>query len=137
MAAAARTGRPRQAAEELGFAPTSYDATVEADPQFAVAVEAARARYVERLEAAADQRAVEGWLEPVFQLGQHVGDVRKYSDTLLLRRLEALAPERYRANVRVDARVAAGVLVVPSAAPDAAAWAAAFSVTPPRGEGGG
>ena len=37
VAAAARTGRPRQAAEEMGFAPTSYDATDDY-PDFAIAV---------------------------------------------------------------------------------------------------
>lgn len=98
---------------------------------FRAAIEAAQALYVERLESAADRRAVDGWEEEVYQLAQYCGTVRKYSDKLLEVRLRALAPERYRDNVKLDARIAAGVLALPVAAPDAAAWASAFAAPVP------
>lgn len=123
----ARTGRPMSAAESLGYSPAAYRKTLDADPSFAVAIQSCVAAYVEKLEEVADSRAVDGWEEPVFQQGILAGTITKYDHTLLMRRLEALAPERYRKNVSVDARVAAGVLVVPGTPLDANAWAAEFS----------
>jgi hypothetical protein len=72
--------------------------------------EAARVEGRERLEVEARRRAVEGWEEPVFgSLGQgqgtgQVGSIRRYSDTLLIRLLEAHWPERYRPRMGVDVR---------------------------------
>lgn len=119
----ARTARPAEAVESLGYSHRSYAATLKVDPQFADAVAAAMARYVERLEEVADSRAVEGWEEEVYQQGSLAGTIRKYDHTLLIRRLEALAPERYRKNVSVAATVTAGVIVVPAAAKSSEAWA--------------
>jgi hypothetical protein len=52
----------------------------------------------ERLEAEALRRAVEGWVErPVFDKeGVQVGEVRKFSDTLLIFMLKARRPDTYR-----------------------------------------
>lgn len=126
LAAAARTGRPLQALENLGYAPTVLNLTIKADPAFGEALEAAKARNLERLEAVADDRAIEGWEEPVYQLGKLVGYITKYDHTLLMRRIEAEGRRKYGKHVEVDAKVAAGVLVVPSPASDSASWAAAF-----------
>ncbi len=49
--------------------------------------------YKNKLEEAADRRAVDGFLEPVYQQGDLVGHKRKYSDTLMLARLKRLDPE--------------------------------------------
>jgi hypothetical protein len=51
---------------------------------------------IERMEAEADRRAVKGTLEPVFYKGTECGHVRRYSDTLLIFRLKALDPKKYR-----------------------------------------
>ncbi len=51
---------------------------------------------VAKLEAEADRRAMTGTLKPVFYLGTKCGDVREYSDTLLIFRLKGLAPDKYR-----------------------------------------
>src|SRR5437870_3224245 len=56
-------------------------------------------------EAEATRRAVEGWDEPVFYRGQVWGHVRRYSDTLLLARLEALDPETYHESLRIPGEV--------------------------------
>lgn len=48
------------------------------------------------LEAEAWRRAVKGVLEPVFYQGDEVGEVRRYSDTLLIFLLKGAKPEKYK-----------------------------------------
>ena len=59
---------------------------------------------VELLEVEADRRAVEGTLKPVFHRGEVCGHIRVFSDNLLMFRLKALRPQKYRDNstVQVD-----------------------------------
>jgi hypothetical protein len=57
---------------------------------------AARDQAVEVLEAEARRRAVEGIDEPVYQKGEQVGTVRKYSDVLLIFLLKGARPDVYR-----------------------------------------
>jgi len=71
------------------------------DPKFAEAWENAEQEYADHLEREADRRAVEGFDEPRFYEGQVCGHVRKYSDTLLIFRLKALRPSKYRDNQAV------------------------------------
>jgi len=59
---------------------------------------------VERLENEADRRALQGVDEPVFFRGEQCGVIRRYSDTLLIFRLKALAPERYRERREVTGK---------------------------------
>jgi hypothetical protein len=47
------------------------------------------------------RRAIEGWNDPVYQMGQRVGSVRKYSDVLLIFLAKRLMPE-YRDKVTLD-----------------------------------
>ena len=51
---------------------------------------------IERMEAEADRRAVDGTDKPVFYQGERCGEVREYSDSLLVLRLKARRPEVYR-----------------------------------------
>lgn len=51
---------------------------------------------LDRLEDEARRRAVDGWLEPVFQGGKRVGLIRKYSDALLIFYLKGKRPETFR-----------------------------------------
>lgn len=73
--------------------------------------EAFSVRYHQAKEAGDDalrdeirRRAVEGWDEEVYQLGNYVGTVHKYSDTLLIFQAKARMPE-YRDKVDVKATV--------------------------------
>lgn len=66
------------------------------DELFAERWEDAQQAHIERLEIEADRRASLGVDEPVFFQGRACGKVKKYSDTLLMFRLKALAPEKYR-----------------------------------------
>lgn len=61
----------------------------------------------DRLEEAARERAVEGWEEPVYQRGELVGSVRKYSDSLLAMLLKGAKPQKYRDVVGVQNETAA------------------------------
>lgn len=70
------------------------------DETFRLRVEAAMQAGIDCLEDAAVTRGVEGWLEPVFQQGRQVGQVRKFSDTMLAMQLNGRAAEKYRAPVQ-------------------------------------
>jgi hypothetical protein len=72
------------------------------DPQFAGAWDEALEVATEMLEAEAHRRAAIGVLEPVYQQAMRVGQVRKYSDTLLIFLLKAHKPAKYRDNYRVE-----------------------------------
>ena len=62
------------------------------------AIEEAR----ELLEAEARRRAAIGVDEPVFYKGQVVGQIRKYSDNLLMFLLKAHWPEKFRDNYAIE-----------------------------------
>ncbi len=71
------------------------------DPTLVDDVEEARLAYAEKLLGEAYRRGVEGWIERgLYVNGRHVGDVRKYSDKLLMHLLRRYDPE-YREDVRV------------------------------------
>jgi hypothetical protein len=54
------------------------------------------------MEDEAMRRAVDGWDEPVYQKGEQVGVVRKYSDSLLALLLRGRRPDVYRDNAQVQ-----------------------------------
>jgi len=76
------------------------------------AVEQGEKVILAKLEAEADRRAVEGYLKPVYHNGVPVGAERRYSDVLLIVRLKALAPEKYKDRQQIDADVNAKINVV-------------------------
>lgn len=57
------------------------------------------------LEDEAFRRAYEGNLEPVFQGGERVGEVRKYSDNLLMFLLKGLKPSKYSDKVATQSAI--------------------------------
>ena len=105
------------AASTAGYARRSAYNWRKTDESFATRWEEAVDTAIERLEDEADRRAVEGTLRPVFFQGEQCGAVREYSDLLLIFRLKALRPEKYREHVKVEQRVTGvqshGVLKVP------------------------
>lgn len=79
---------------------------LDADPEFKAAYEALRrGPVVDTLEAEAFRRGHDGWDEPVYQGGEEVGTVRKFSDTLLIMLLNGAAPEKYRKRVEQSGAV--------------------------------
>ncbi len=69
------------------------------DPDFKKAWDESLIIAVGLLEDEAWRRAREGWMEPVFQKGAQVGQVRKFSDQLLMFLLRAHDPDKYRETV--------------------------------------
>jgi hypothetical protein len=57
------------------------------------AFQRARERFADAVRAEAKRRAIDGWTEPVFYQGEACGAVRKFSDAVLLRLMEANCPE--------------------------------------------
>ncbi|MCK9513769.1 MAG: terminase [Pigmentiphaga sp.] len=77
---------------------TAYD-WYAADEEFAAAWDQAVEVAVDSLEQEAWRRARDGTLKPVFQRGEKVGQVREYSDQLMVTLLKAHKPEKYRERV--------------------------------------
>jgi hypothetical protein len=73
-----------------------------ADPQFAREWDEAVEFGTDELEEEARRRAFTGVDEPVFYQGEVCGEVRKYSDTLLIFLLKGRRPDRYRERVTID-----------------------------------
>lgn len=69
------------------------------DDAFAAAWDQAYEAGGDVLEQEALRRAVHGTLKPVYQQGQQVGEIREYSDNLLIMLLKGRKPERYRDRV--------------------------------------
>lgn len=98
----ARTGNVSKACKASKLSRQAYYDHKKADPDFAQRVKEAEEAFVESMEAEADRRAMKGTLKPVFHLGKEVGHIRQYSDTLLIFRLKALRPDKYRERAEVE-----------------------------------
>ena len=48
---------------------------------------------------------LKGTLKPVFYQEERCGEIREFSDVLLIFRLKALKPEMYRDNVKIDQNI--------------------------------
>lgn len=99
----ARRGVLIRAAEEAGITRTTIRDWLKKDPDFAEKFAAAKEEATERLLAEARRRAEEGTTKPVFYQGVECGQIREYSDTLLIFLLKGLMPETFRE--RFDARL--------------------------------
>ena len=88
-------------------------ASVKSDPDFSQAYHSALACFRESLEAEAYRRGAPGWQEPVFQGGEQVGAITRYSDRLLELLLKRHMPE-FRERVSVERKTSSGVLMVPA-----------------------
>lgn len=89
--AAARAASPHAS----GTCSASFYALRRSDPEFAAAWDDAIEQATGSVELEIHRRAVEGYDEPVYQKGELVGTVTKYSDRLLELRAKALMPNKY------------------------------------------
>ncbi len=85
-----------KACEVAGYRRASVYEWRDADAFFGARWKDAQEEYKEKLEREADRRAVEGDKKAVWYQGRKVGEVRDYSDSLLMFRLKALDPDRYK-----------------------------------------
>jgi transposase-like protein len=90
------------AVEAAGLARSTVYAWRESDPAFAQAWEEAEESGTDRLEDVAYQRATDGVLEPVYQGGRLVGEVRKVSDTLAIFLLKGRRPWKFKDSFKAE-----------------------------------
>ena len=83
------------AAKEAGFSYGFAYKWRQADPEFAARWQEAYEEGTDRLEDEALRRAVEGFDTPVYYGGKEVGQIRRYSDRLLMFQLRGRRPEKY------------------------------------------
>ena len=84
------------AIESEGISVATFYRHLDQDPELRTLYSAARdARDIPALESEAYRRAVEGNLKPVYQGGQKVGEIREFSDSLLMFLLKARKPGTY------------------------------------------
>lgn len=102
LAALEETGMVTTSAMAAGVHTETPYAHRDKDPAFAKAWEDALNKYRDRLEIEAYRRAVVGWDEEVYQLGNYVGTVHKYSDSLLQLKLKRHRPMEYRERLQAD-----------------------------------
>ena len=91
----AATGQPVKAREAASVNPFEVYAWKKSDRVFSHAVEVAKAIALDDLVSEARRRAVDGVEVPQYHMGELIGYVRKYSDTLLKTLLGGLDP-RFR-----------------------------------------
>lgn len=101
----AETGFVNRSAKLVGVSRDTVYRLAKRDPEFKVAWEDAIQDHIELLEAVADRRAVQGVDRPVTYQGRITAHYKEYSDLLLIFRLKALAPEKYRDNQKVAVHV--------------------------------
>lgn len=105
LSALSEYGNVTQAAAAIGVHRPLLYYERNKDGSFAEVWDEAAAIGAARLEDEARRRAVEGWLEPVHYKGERTGEVRRYSDTLLIVLLKAHHPEKYRERTDVNQHV--------------------------------
>lgn len=74
----------------------------EADEAFAARWKEAEDVACDALEEEARRRALKGTIKPIYQQGKRVGQVREYSDTLMVILLKAHRPEKYKDRSSVE-----------------------------------
>jgi hypothetical protein len=105
-------GNVQEACESSGVPRRTAYNWRDADADFAAAWEGAVEEAADRMEREAFRRAVEGTNKPVYQQGRQVGEIREYSDTLLIFLLKGAKPEKYRE--RQELTGAGGAPLIPA-----------------------
>lgn len=103
LEALATGSTPTTAAEQAQMSFATARVWRKNDPEFAQAWTDAVEMGLDKLEDEARRRAFDGVLEPVFQGGQEVGFIRKYSDTLMVFLLRARRYNTARMELAVNA----------------------------------
>lgn len=95
LEAFAKYGVVTHACEAIGISPSTVNRHMNSDPEFAKGVAEAKDIVRDRLRKVLVERAVEGWMEPVYQQGEHVGDIRRFDNKLAMWLAERMMPEDY------------------------------------------
>lgn len=95
----AECGNVSEACRGAGIGRTTAYRHRQADEAFALAWHDVEEEATDKMEAEAYRRGVKGVLKPVFQKGEEVGQIREFSDQLLIVLLKAHKPEKYRERI--------------------------------------
>ena len=87
----------------LGINPSSIYRARTNDEDFDTKVKEAIEQGYDLIEEEARRRAVDGVLEPVYYKGEEIGEIRKYSDHLLLALLKGYKPKKFNPGVKITA----------------------------------
>lgn len=87
----------------LSITPATVTIARKNDPKFDQDVRDAMDQGYDLIEEEARRRAVDGTLEPVFYRGEEIGEVRRYSDQLLITLLKGYRPKRFNPGVKITA----------------------------------
>lgn len=96
LAVLAETASVTRAAEAVRVSRQALYQARSNDEDFARRWSEAQEMGTDALEDEAIRRAREGMLKPVYQQGREVGQIREFSDTLMVVMLKARRPERYK-----------------------------------------
>lgn len=96
------TGLVQAAADAFGGSRTTIAKWRRDNPDFAIAWQNARDTIADINEDELHRRAVTGIDEPVFYKGEHIANIKRYSDSLLMFALKGLRPTRYRDTTRME-----------------------------------
>lgn len=100
----AQSGNILQAARKVGVGRRTVYTWLESDIHFKRLFDEAHEDALDALEEEARRRAVDGVLEPVYQGGEKVGTIRKYSDALLTLLLKGKRPDTFRERHEVTGK---------------------------------
>ena len=118
------SGRKRYSSIMAGVDPGRMTYLITKEKELKAREMGALQEYVELIDAAVHERAINGVPKNIYFRGKVCGTERYYSDSLLLAMAKANNP-KYRDHMSIDANVAAGVLVV-QASLDPDEWEKAY-----------
>jgi uncharacterized protein YeaC (DUF1315 family) len=124
----AATDHVQKAVTASGLSPRSVYYWRDKDPEFAQRWTDAREAYVDKLEAEAFRRAVEGTEKGVWHQGMQVGTEKQYSDSLLALMLKAKRKREYGDASKVELTGADGGAVKVEESPTAIGRKIAFAL---------
>jgi hypothetical protein len=96
------TGNVTISARAQGISRQSVYIWINDDPKFAKDFENAKEEALDLMEAECRRRAEAGTLRPVFHQGEVCGEIREYSDTLMIFFLKGNRPEKYKDRVEQE-----------------------------------
>lgn len=111
LAALVLTPNVAHAAQAAGFARQTAYKIRKHDPDFAAEWDNVYETHLDAYEDEVRRRAFEGWDEPVYQGGEEVGVVRRWSDKLAMFYLQAKRAE-FRPHRHLDVQVSERRLVI-------------------------
>lgn len=108
----AQTGNIQVSIDKVGIKRQNHYLWL-AQPDYAEAFRQATDAALDRIEAEAVRRGVEGVEEPVYYKGEVCGHIRKYSDMLLMFILNGRRPDVFRRNASVEVTGKDGEPLIP------------------------